>query len=166
MLYNDDAIPTNESIKNMVQSYAKIDKATTLSVGNNDKQPINSNVFNLYNQEVELLKNLSNYAQNVNIKQYLQGLAIKSENELKKLVEQYPYIDTSLEDNPVFYNRFNSNLNFKKFLDGDLQIIDILTDGMQNLNKEDERAVLFKFVNRHIQALRELFSLMHLLTFY
>ena len=166
MLYNDDAIPTNESISNMVNSYAKMNKVNSLNIGNNDKQTVDSAIYSLYIAEIELLKNLSNYSQNINIKQYLQGLGGKSDAELKKLVELYPYIDTSLNDNPIFYNQRNSSVNFKKFFYNDLQIINKLAQAMQRINKEDERATLFKFINRHTDALGELFSLMHLLTFY
>ena len=81
-------------------------------------------------------------------------------------MQTYPQIDTSLDDNPNFFNRSNSSSNFKKFLTADLQIIDELASGMQSLEKIEEREVLFKFVNRHIKALQELFGLMHLLTFY
>ncbi|MBQ7603222.1 MAG: hypothetical protein IJU58_03705 [Clostridia bacterium] len=166
MQYNDDAIATNESMHNMCQSYAQLNKVNALKTENNPKTWDNSLIYKLYTQEIEMLTNLSNYAQNTNIREYLRGLASKSQTELDKLVQTYPQIDTSLDDNPNFFNRSNSSSNFKKFLTADLQIIDELASGMQSLEKIEEREVLFKFVNRHIKALQELFGLMHLLTFY
>lgn len=166
MQYNDDAIATNESMSSMRQSYAQLNKVNALKVENNSKMWSNNLIYRLYTQEIETLTNLSNYAQNTNIREYLRGLANKSQTELDKLVQTYPEMDTSMDDNPNFFNRSNSTSNFKRFLSTDLQIIDELAGGMQSLEKAEEREVLFKFLNRHIKALQELFSLMHLLTFY
>lgn len=166
MQYNDDAIATNESMNNMREQYAQFGKTKILKADKNEAFFDNNQLYGLYAQEIEMLNNLSNYAQNSNIREYLKGLAQKSENELKKLVEQYPNLDTSLNDNPIFYNRSNSSANFKKFLDNDLELIDNLASTMQSLEKGEDRIVLFKFINRHIKALQELFKLMHLLTFY
>ena len=166
MQYNDDAIATNESINNMQEYYAKLGKVSALKNETQTKIWEDMPIHSLYTQEIEVLNNLSNHAQNNNIKQYLKGLAQKSDAELNKLVQDYPEIDTSLDDNPIFYNRSNSSANFKKFLDIDLDIIDNLANAMQVIDKTQNREVLFKFVNRHIHALQQLFNLMHLLTFY
>lgn len=166
MQYNDDAIANNESMSNMREYYAQVGKTKILKTEKNNVFGDANQLFQLYTQQIQILNNLSNYAQNTNIREYLKGLAEKSQGELNKLVELYPFLDTSLENNPIFFNRTNSSLNFKKFLDIDLDIIDAMASAMQTIDKAEEREVLFKFLNRHIKALQELFRLMHLLTFY
>ena len=58
-----------------------------------------------------------------------------------------------------------NNQNFKDFLDIDLDIISKLSNTMQYINKEEYKTIT-KFVTRHTNALKELFKLMHLITFY
>ena len=166
MQYDDTALANEESMCNLQKGYAKMSPVCTASVktlANEGK--LEEGIYSLFSQEIDLLKTLSNYAQNQNIREYLLGLSQKSEAELQKLLQDYPSIDTSLNENPVFYNRRNSNQNFKNFLHIDLELINKLNKSMQTISSESERTVLGNMLSRHILALDELFGLMHLISF-
>ena len=66
MLYNDNAIASDESMSKMRDSYAKFSPVHTSSVDTLEtKSILESGIYSLFTQEIDLLKSLSNYAQNV-----------------------------------------------------------------------------------------------------
>ena len=167
MQFNDNAIPTNESFNDMKQAYSKLgvfkgNKVETLA----EKQVLNDEIYSLFTQEIDLLKILSSRSQNQNVREYLGQLGTKSEAELKKLVETFPNIDNSLTQNPTFYEKRSITESFKQYLKTDLEIVDNLCDCLKKIAKEEEKNLIFGMINRHVKALEELFSILHLLTFY
>ena len=167
MPFDDNAIASGENLNNLKQSYSKLNsfkegKVETLA----EKNVINPEIYNLFTTEIDLLNVLASHSQNQNIKEFLQQLSQKSEKELENLVARFPYLDQSLIQNPVFYGKFNATNNFKKFLETDLEIVDVLGDSLRNISKQEDKDFVFNALNRHIKALEQLFSIMHLLTFY
>ena len=166
MQFDDNAIPSAETFGVMRQAYAKAqnknDKVLTLS----QKTTIKPQLFDLFLEEIELLNNLASRCQNKGVGDFLKALGQKSDAELKKLLQDFPDIDQSLAKNPIFYNNKNTNEDFKTFLQTDLDLIDQLAESLVDLSSENEKKLLFDMQNRHIQALKELFKIMHLITFY
>lgn len=166
MQFDDSAIPTGQAMENLRQGYSKLAmpfKNVEILAENQTK---NSNLFNLFTKEIKLLNTLADSAKNVSVKEYLKALANKSEEELQRLIKDFPKLDNTLGQNPEFFNKLNSNQNFKVFLQNDLELIGDLASSMLTVSKEDEKKLLFSMLNRHIFALKDLFSVLHLFTFY
>ena len=167
MQYNDNAIATDESINNMAKSYAKMSLQSPKTVfAYSEKQTIDPKLFSLLGQEVKLLGSLYDRSQNLSIKDYFDGLKQKSDLELQKLLKDFPEVDNTMLQNPVFFNKQNATANFKDFLQIDLDVVDMFAQSLTLPLKDDQKKMLFGMLNRHIDALKQLFKLMHLITFY
>lgn len=165
MQFNDNAMPNEESISNMSKSYAKLGLNKTVSTLS-DKRGVNPKLFSLFKREIDLLKILSNRSQNISIKDYFVALTDKSQQELDRITKDFSENDNTLSENPIFFNKLNATNNFKTFLETDLDLIDVLGESLTGVLKDEDKKFLFGVLNRHIDALKELFKIMHLITFY